>query len=259
MDQISSAIHGELSAGRQVLVGFDFAFGYPEGFAEALTGSPNALAVWESLAGARNDRKQFQIVDKDDNRNNRFEIAAAINAELGCARGPFWQVGLKNTPGLPGATTRRNVRFPEHRVTDECAVGAKTVWQVSGPGSVGSQTLVGLPHLYRLIQHFKDQRVRVWPFDTELCMDPNAQAVVVEIYPSVLRAQIDARREEGEVKDRTQVRVLAKAFARLDARDELAPLFCGPSTLTARERKVIETEEGWILGLGDHALRHAFD
>ena len=258
IDQISSAIRGELSGGRRVLVGFDFAFGYPEGFAEALTGSPRALAVWECLAGESGDRKQFQIADKDNNQNNRFEIAAAINAELGSARGPFWQVGLKNNRGLPGATTRQN-RFPEQRVTDECAVGAKTVWQVSGPGSVGSQTLVGLPLLYRLIRDYKDQKVRVWPFDTGLCIDPDAQAVLVEIYPSLLRVQIAARQKEGEAKDRAQVRILAEAFARLDARDDLAALFRGPETLTSNERKRIGQEEDWILGLSAHPLRHAFD
>ena len=52
------------------------------------------------------------------------------------------------------------------------------------------------------------------------------------------------------IPDRAQVLVNAKAFSALDAKDGLAPLFGGPPTLTTAQRKAIETEEAWILGLG---------
>ena len=125
-------------------------------------------------------------------------------------------------------------------------------------GSVGSQLLLGLPALKRLTAHpLVDGRAAIWPFETGLGA-PDAQAVIAEVYPSLLRAEVRARRGDGEILDRAQVRVNAEAFARLDAAGGLAPLFAGVPTLTAAERRLIETEEAWILGLGhEHALREA--
>ena len=52
----------------------------------------------------------------------------------------------------------------------------------------------------------------------------------------------------------------AEAFARLDKRCRLAPLFEGDSSLTEEERYIIKTEEAWILGLGhEDALRDALN
>ncbi len=52
----------------------------------------------------------------------------------------------------------------------------------------------------------------------------------------------------------------AEAFARLDQQRRLAPLFEGEQGLAAEERRIVETEEAWILGLGhEDALRGALD
>ena len=56
----------------RLLIGFDFPMGYPTGFAARLTGTPQARAVWRWLAA--------RISDGPKNANNRFEVAAAINA-----------------------------------------------------------------------------------------------------------------------------------------------------------------------------------
>src|SRR5579872_508385 len=55
---------------RSVLVGFDFPYGYPAGFAGALNlvGPPKWLAVWREVAR--------RIQDGPDNTNNRFAVAA---------------------------------------------------------------------------------------------------------------------------------------------------------------------------------------
>lgn len=54
------------------------------------------------------------------------------------------------------------------------------------------------------------------------------------------------------------MRVNAEAFARLDARGGLAPLFAGAPDLGDDEHRLIEAEEAWILGLGhEEALRGA--
>ena len=45
------------------------------------------------------------------------------------------------------------------------------------------------------------------------------------------------------------MRALAQEFARLDTAGTLAPLFDGPADLSANERRQVEDEECWILGL----------
>ena len=146
------------------------------------------------------------------------------------------------------------------RIADHHAKGAKTVWQLAYAGSVGSQVLLGLPALKRLVgdPRIKGQAV-IWPFETGLSA-PNAPVVIAEIYPSLLKPEIRQRRNQGEILDAAQVRVNADAFARLDKRYRLAPLFGGDMKLPEKERRTIETEEAWILGLGhEGALRDALD
>ena len=52
------------------LVGFDFPYGYPAGSAAALGLTPDIpawLGVWREITN--------RIIDRDDNSNNRFEVA----------------------------------------------------------------------------------------------------------------------------------------------------------------------------------------
>ena len=163
-------------------------------------------------------------------------------------------------PTRASRRTGRDAHPPERRIADSQARGAKTVWQLAYAGSVGSQVLLGLPTLKRLVEHpLMESRLAVWPFDTGL-RAPEAQAVIAEIYPSLLRREIEEQRGEGEIPDATQVRVNAEAFARLDALGGLGPLFHGDPNLDADERRIIETEEAWILGLGhEEALRKALN
>ena len=251
--RIADLIATELDAARRVLIGFDFPFGYPAGVASHLTGEASALALWDWLAS--------RIEDAEDNANNRFEVAEKINRAYP-GIGPCW--GLTKDSFYPEVPTRasrrthREAHPPDRRIADFHAKGAKTVWQLAYAGSVGSQVLLGLPALKRLIEHPRMKgRIAVWPFDTGL-RAPEAPAVVAEIYPSLLRQEIEKHKNEGEITDAAQVRVTAEAFARLDALGGLGPLFEGAPYLDAKERRIIETEEAWILGLGhEEALREA--
>ena len=58
------------AAGESLLIGVDFALGYPAGFAPRLTGQAQARAVWRWLAA--------QITDSPANLNNRFAVADAM-------------------------------------------------------------------------------------------------------------------------------------------------------------------------------------
>ncbi len=253
LDRLADLIAGELDAGRRVLAGFDFPFGYPAGVAKHLTGRASALALWAWLAA--------RIEDAPDNANNRYDVAAAINAAYP-GLGPFWgrpgTWDYRTIPVRASARTRQGAHPPERRIADHRATGAQTVWQLAYAGSVGSQILLGLPALKRLTEDPRIAgRAKVWPFETGL-QPPAASAVIAEVYPSLLRAEVGARRREDEILDRAQVRVNAEAFARLDAGGGLAPLFAGAPGLTLEERRLVETEEAWILGLGhEEALTRA--
>jgi molybdopterin-guanine dinucleotide biosynthesis adapter protein len=226
---ITQLLDTEVAAGRRVLLGCDFPMGFPAGFAGRLTGFRDASAVWEWLAG--------QITDAADNRNNRFDVAAAINARMG-GGGPFWgrPAGL-DLPALPPtkAVDYALLALPERRAVEMKVPKAQPVWKLFTTGSVGSQTLMGLPMIHRLAQR---PDVAVWPFDLR-----DVPVVVAEIYPSLLASAV--AKDDDAIKDRTQVRLLATALWRLAQKGRLIPFFDVPE---------VAREEGWILGAGHAAL-----
>lgn len=226
---LRALIAEEQAAGRRLLIGFDFPFGYPAGFAARLTGKARVQAVWAWLAG--------QISDGHDNRNNRFAVAAAINRQLGGA-GPFWgrPAGL-DLPGLPAvkAVDYAALGLRERRAVEQLAPKAQPVWKLYTTGSVGSQALMGLPVIHRLAAL---PGVAVWPFAGL----GGASVVLAEVYPSLLARAVAA--DGAAVRDEAQVRLLARALSRTD----LAPLLAVPE---------VAREEGWILGAGHVAALEA--
>ena len=224
---LSALIDAELAAGRRLCLGFDFPFGYPAGFAEALTGVADPLAVWEWFEAR---------VEDSPKGNNRFDLAGEINLGLGEGRGPFWFNGLgREVPGLAKTKADYVNPFPDRRAAEERAKGAFTCWQMGGAGAVGGQVMTGLAVLDRLRRRFADH-VAVWPFQ------PLDRAVAfVEIWPSLLEPVVRARMAEGAVRDAVQVQVVAEALSRL-APEVLAGML-----------EVEAPEAGWILGLGNEA------
>lgn len=257
VNRIVAFIASELDAGRSVLAGFDFPFGYPEGVVGRLCGQSNALSLWEWLAE--------RISDEHNNDNNRFDVATEMNRKWPGA-GPFWgkpwqTEKFNDIPQKKSDRTYRDQHPKEFRLADCSAEGAKSLWQLFGNGAVGSQVLVGLPALRRLLN---DQRIcgrgSVWPFDTTLSAPATCETALVlaEIYPSLLRNVYRELQTDGEIVDRIQVRLSAEAFAHLDRSGQLTPLFEGPPILSREQRTTIETEEGWILGVGhEEALQNA--
>lgn len=232
-------IAAELSAGRRVIAGFDFPFGYPEGFAERLTGRPDPLAVWAWYA----DRLEDQPKD-----NNRFELAGEINRTFDGV-GPFWfNATGREIPGLPRGGRERTHEhgMKERRAVEELAKGSFTCWQMGGAGAVGSQVMTGIATLERLRRAFHGQ-IAVWPFEPL-----DRPVAFVEVWPSLLDAAVRAETRKGEIRDAAQVRVLAAALAWMDAEGTLGPALDAVPT-DAR------LEEGWIFGVGaEEALEAAF-
>lgn len=244
MQRLTAIMAGERDAQRRVLVGFDFPFGYPAGVARRLTGQAHAFALWRWLAE--------RIEDDDRNHNNRFDVAARINQEYP-GDGPCWGRPVSSEcleiPTHKPDGIARGIHPRERRVADEQAAGAKTVWQLFGAGSVGSQVLLGLPALEQLrgAPTLREQ-VLVWPFEGGIEVR-HKPIVIAEVYPSLLRKAIKALTHPSEIADRAQVRVNAQALASLDAEGGLEPLFGGPSRLEPEQRRQVVEEEGWILGL----------
>ncbi|MFC7705919.1 molybdopterin-binding protein [Plastorhodobacter daqingensis] len=228
-----------ITSGERLLIGADFPFGFPTGLAAAITGQGGAMALWDWL--------RRNVEDGPDNSNNRFALAAAMNAQLP-GIGPFWgRPATLDLPDLPERGAMRNGHgLPERRLVEEHVPRAQTCWKLYTTGAVGSQALLGIPMLARLRQRFAGH-VGVWPFEPA-----SAPVVLAEVYPSLLAGAVAAEqaRDPASIRDEVQVRLLARALWQQG--EGLEALF-RPPVQSARL-----AEEGWILGVGhQQALERA--
>ncbi len=246
MEVLADALSDMVARDRVILAGFDFAFGYPGGFARSVRPADGTWrGVWKEIAA--------RVRDAGDNANNRFEVACAFNEAISGGPFPFWGcpgssagASLAMTrPGGYGETT-----FSEYRLADRAAKGPQPIWKLAYNGSVGSQTLLGIAALQRLRHHpWIEAVARVWPFETGLAPLQRSEGqdwrvLFAEVYPSAFPIA-----HSDEVKDARQVRGTLDHLARLDAGGALAPLFAGPAGLSEAERRLVEREEAWILGV----------
>ena len=242
--------------GKRVLAGFDFPFGYPHGTALAL-GLPSGRSAWREMWR----EIDCLVSDGPDNSNNRFSVADQLNQRVP-GDGPFWgkpswpkyhQFGHLGTGAPPDPTHG----LAKRRLCEQLVPRAQSVWQLNGVGSVGGQTLTGLPVLRAL---HADARLeghgRVWPFEMGLksieSVSPDEGSIVfAEIYPSLLEQEFTPLiiQYSGGVKDASQVLAIALHFATLDDEGALGEAFKGDSKLAPPKREYVEREEGWILGI----------
>ena len=257
--QLTDLLHARAS--ERILVGFDFSLGFPQGFARAagLVGDVAWSAVWAHLSAS--------VHDGPDNSNNRFAVASALNASISDGVGPFWGTGsvrdvtpsLSRTkaPGFPhviGPSTAVDSAgtgpLSEFRLTERSIAShgrrPLSTWQLAGAGSVGGQTLTGIPAANRLRHDPRlADRVMVWPFETGLCADPTdgrADAIVfAEVWPS----SIEVDRARHPVKDAAQVISLAEHLGARVRSGAIAHDFA--PQLNQADRAIVVAEEGWIL------------
>jgi molybdopterin molybdotransferase len=226
---LTAFLDTEAHAGRRVLVGFDFPFGYPRGFVRHVTGADDPLVFWDWL--------EARITDSEVGENNRFDVASEIN-RLFDGPGPFW--GKPSEEGWPDVPYRKaGIVYDictERRACDLAAKASSSCFQLFFNPTVGSQALMGLPMLARLRRR---AGVAVWPFEDWA----EAQAVLVEIWPGLIEPAVKAVQGD-EIRDAAQVRLLARALAGLSA-DRLMALLADVGS----EAK----EEAWILGAGHEA------
>lgn len=248
---LADVIDACIARGERVLVGYDFAFGYPAGFARALrlsASKPAWRAIWDLLADL--------VEDGDDNRNNRWLVAARLNRRLGRAAGPFWNCPLRAVgPAL--AATRpafpyragSAISLGEYRAADRRLRASgrfvQSVWKLYTVGSVGSQTLLGIPRVAAL--RFAAHRApvsRIWPFEATAPGRRGPFVLHTEIWPGMVAVD----REVHRIKDAAQVLATVSSLAARDAAHELSAELDRPRRLAAREALRGLDEEGWILG-----------
>jgi hypothetical protein len=222
------------------LVGFDFAFGYP-----ADAGLPSGRALCARL--------EALIHDEADGANNRFEVAGILNRGIQAALGggfdgPFWghPLGHEYRDLYPKRPRPFPPRISDGRLIDRrlAARRIQSPWKLFSRASVGSQTLVGLPAVHRLLTDpALGARARLWPFETAWDRAVGDDSVVIaELWPSL----IDCRAQPYPIKDACQVAAV-RDWA-LDSPDALARSLARPADLSDDEERTAREIEGWIAG-----------
>jgi len=258
----------------RVFVGFDFPYGYPRGLACALRRHPQAgddpsVPDWRFLWR----RFESLIQDAHDNANNRFAAAARLNAAMGRSPGPFWggpprwQTTTFRSTGPQFPYALLSPRMPSPRAPSsagpslrqyrlaELAMRARgqqvqETWKLYGNGSVGSQSLMGIPRVAALRWGTPGLAAhsRIWPFETGFTAQPAPDQgpfiLHAEIWPRVAPFEACATK----VKDEIQVECLVRWLAARDNAGELGGLLDAPAGLTPEQIDDCLQEEGWIVG-----------
>lgn len=148
-DEVAAWLIGELAGEQPLRVGFDFAFGFPAWYAEAL-GCADARAVWRRAA---------------------FEGETWLAGE----RPPFWgRRARRPEPDDPA----RHYRATDRDIRARTGLQPKSPFQIGGAGAVGTAAIRGMPVLLALA----DAGLAIWPQDAERPIDA-ARSVAFEIWP----------------------------------------------------------------------------
>lgn len=247
---INELLEKLIARGDKVLVGFDFAFGYPRGTAAAAGLVSAGQPAWRSM----HEHLAAKVKEKSDNSNARFAIAAGLNYAISKGPHPFWGTTKRDrvsTLAMKKGDFSVTGSLPEHRLSEawirsQFKASPKSVWQLLGAGAVGSQSLLGIPTVFEIRKTLDG--ARLWPFETGLkTLTPSdleqVSCVLAEVYPST----ISTVPKPGEILDQAQVRTLSEHLESLDSAGKLADAFGPPDSLTEAEIDEITCEEGWIL------------
>ncbi len=263
-DDVEERLLLHIMSGRRVLLGFDFSYGYPGGFVDA-AGLPAPAgkwrAVWTALSALLSEDAQ--------NRSNRFEVAAALNAMMtptgsGASPGPFWNTPAPGpmlaatSPGFPYAT-RNGLSLSAWRLVEERLrqAGRKphSAFKLFTRGSVGSQALTGIPVVHRLRHHplLRDLSL-VWPFETGFTLAPafgrRPLVLHTEVWPGVVEQQVKAlmAADPQLITDQAQMRALCLWADANDGAGTLGQFFGQPAGISVGNLDRCVNDEGWILG-----------
>lgn len=237
--------------GKRVLVGWDFSFGYPKGLAKALRlkkRKKSWLKIWKLI-----DR---MVIDHPDNYNNRFTVGAELNRRISLGSGPFWGVPTGQSGIFLGSrkdftypVVNKRVTLAEKRLVELKVPRMQPAWKLAYTGSVGSQSLLGIPRVLGLTRKTAELAScsDVWPFDTAFSdgiPESGPYILHAEIYPSLLDLP-----GKDSILDREQVKTYVKWLRAEQEAGRLNQWLAGPTELTKRQRNQVVRHEGWVLGV----------
>jgi Protein of unknown function (DUF429) len=156
-EEIFNYLSQERALMERLIVGFDFAFSFPQSFFRTRSYS-GVEELWKA-------------------------VAEHGEHWLRSCEPPFWGRPGKRCPG-----THREHGF---RTTDRSiyvhGISPKSPFQIGGAGAVGTGSIRGMPFLLRL----KNAGFSIWPFDAPKF------PVIVEIYPRLLTGRVHKSQVEG--------------------------------------------------------------
>ena len=157
-EQVADFLVREGRSTPSLVVGLDFAFGFPAWFA-AEHAAHDGPALW-ALAEREGD------------------------GWLRACAPPFW-----GRPGKrrPEHEATRRLRRTEREVPRVAGIAPKSVFQVGGAGAVGTGSVRGMPLLARL----HEAGWRVWPFTDGGVVDSAPVPTAIEIYPRLLTGAVN--------------------------------------------------------------------
>jgi hypothetical protein len=253
-DAVLDILDHSLRRGQRALLGYDFSFGYPSGFAPYFRGRSGRARPWERIW----EYMEANVSDTDRNANNRFQVANDINAATAVAfywgsptPWPALAPRLREPPAGLGVNPLATYRQAELLACSQVKRPIRSAWQLGNGVSVGSQVITGLPYLQGLRRHYGPV-LAVWPQETGFVDDPlsarpGTSVVLAEIWPTAFHPLY-----AGGVRDEEQVRwVVQRSFQEQRHGPGLREWFNPASVKVLMPGAVnsLVEEEGWILGV----------
>jgi len=224
---------GELVQKKRVLIGFDFAFGFP--------------AVDRTLCNTSLNWEYVENLCKHDGNFYGGKFFKALDAAHTC---------LVNSPWHKRGICYEAKRFRATEVAASKTPGAtpQSVFNAIGPAQVGPSSISGMRTLLYLQKDYSAQSL-IWPFEEV----DDSRSVIVEIFPRYFAL---SRRLSPRLSNHTSLNAALAAFGSEpvlkppDSEDE------GDALLSAAALRALSTEavffelpdhlirkEGWIFGV----------
>lgn len=241
VSHLMERLHYHDSRGKRVLCGFDFQYSFPTGFWHTLTSLQETWA--EMTRGISEGVSGLPPISEEPESNARQWADAAnkrISHRTGIAIGPFWGAHFSQAtnPHFPfSQACFQEKRLVDQRVRNIHLKNIQPIFKIGGGGSVGLQSLCGIPYLSRIRADCSQQNVplRFWPFDGWELTD--YRHVLIEWYPAI--------HNRGTKSDKNDASACVRWAGERDEEGTLSHYFT--PTISDSERAQ-STFEGWILG-----------
>ncbi|MCL0070843.1 hypothetical protein M1N44_03625 [Dehalococcoidia bacterium] len=237
-DHLLERIIDHNQRGKRVLVGFDFQYSFPKGFWNALTGLPESWA--SMLQGMAKGVAGLPSV-REEPKSNAREWARKANERIACRLrtkvGPFWGPHFSPQPTDPKFPFSPGI-FEKFRAVENLRAGFKPIFQLGGQGTVGLQSLCGMPHLFYLRNNCFKHKIALhcWPFDG---WNPNNSAhFLVEWYPAI--------QNQGRKSDEQDAKACVEWARDVDEKGQMSKYLLPNLPDNDKAKAAVE---GWVLGV----------